>query len=81
MGQTAIFNLTDDKVKNLKCHYSESSTHPQAKFLLFSSLAKFFQLTKIEENPSGKYTMIHQFWVIFSEVTLNVSFYNNVTKN
>ena len=67
MGQTAIFNLTDDKVNNLKCHNSERNTHTQAKFWLFSSLRKFFQLTKIEENPRGKYTMIHQFFVIFSE--------------
>ena len=46
MGQTAIFNLTDDKVKNLKCQYSERSAHTQAKFWLFSYFAKFFQLTK-----------------------------------
>ena len=67
MGQTAISNLNGDNVKNLKCHNSERNGHTQAKFWLFSSLVKFFQLTKNKENPRGKYTMIHQFWVIFSE--------------
>ena len=67
MGQTAISNLIGDKVKNLKCHNSERNGHTQAKFWLFSFLVKFFQLTKNKENPRGKYTKIHQFWVIFSE--------------
>ena len=67
MGQTTISNVTCDKFKNLKCHNSERNGHTQAKFWLFSSLVKFFQLTKNKENPRGKYTMIHQFWVIFSE--------------
>ena len=64
MRQTAISNLTGDKVKNLKCHNSERNEHTQAKFWLFSSLVKFFQLTKNKENPRGKYTIT---WVIFSE--------------
>ena len=64
MGQTAISNLNGDKVKNLKCHNSERNGHTQAKFWLFSSLVKFFQLTKNKENPRGKYTIT---WVIFSE--------------
>ena len=57
MGRTAIFNLTGDKVKNLKRHNSERNGHTPAKFWLFSSLVKFFQLTKNKENPRGKYTI------------------------
>ena len=63
MGQTVTFNLTDNKVKNLKCHNSERNGHTQAKFWLLSSLVKFFQLTRNKENPRGKYTIT---WVIFS---------------
>ena len=64
MGQIATSNLTYDKVKNLKCHNSERNGHTQAKFWQFSSLVKFFQLTKNKENPRGKCTMT---WMTFSE--------------
>ena len=49
MGQTVTSDLTGDKVKNLKCHNSERNGHTTAKFWLFSSLVKFFQLTKNKE--------------------------------
>ena len=64
MGQTAISSLTGNKVKNLKCDNSERNGHTQAKFWLFLSFAKFFQLTKNKENPRCKYTIT---WVLFSE--------------
>ena len=70
MGQTATFDLTGDKVKNLKCHNSEKNGHKQAKCWLFSSLVKFFQLTKNKENPSGKYTIT---WVMCGRFSQKVT--------